>query len=186
MSATASFSHGIAGRYATALFELAKETKSVDAVEKDIAALGATLDDSAELRELIASPVYTREQQGGVMAQVSAKLGLSTEVTNTIALMAAKRRLFTLPQMLSSVKALIAQEKGEVTAEVISASPLTDDQSAKLAATLNKKFGKDININATVDETIIGGLIVKVGSKMIDTSIATKLSNLKNAMKEVG
>ncbi len=186
MSATASFSHGIAGRYATALFELAKETKKLSAVEKDLASLGATIEGSSALQDVIASPVHTREEQGGVMAAVAKKLKLSPNVANTIALMASKRRLFALPAMIASVSALIAEEKGEVTADVTSAKKLTAAQSKKLAETLKKKFGKDITISATVDESIIGGLVVRVGSQMIDTSIATKLSKLQNAMKEVG
>jgi len=139
LSATASFSHGIAGRYATALFELAKESKKLAAVEKDLAALDATLDASDDLRDLIASPVHTRAEQGNVMAQVAKKLKLSPNVTNTIALMAAKRRLFALPAMIASVKALIAAEKGEVTADVTSAKKLSAAQSKKLTETLGKK-----------------------------------------------
>lgn len=186
MSGTASFSHGIAGRYATALFEIAKEAKKLPAVEKDLDTVEAALNESADLRELIANPVYTRAEQGAVMAEVAAKMGLGAELANTIGVMASKRRLFALPAMIASVKSLIADEKGEVTAEVTSAKALTKAQSDKLAASLKKTFGKDIVINAAVDESIIGGLIVKVGSKMIDTSIKSKLSNLQNAMKEVG
>ena len=186
MSATASFSHGIAGRYATALFEIARETKAIDSLSTDIAALDAALDESADLRALIASPVHSREQQGSAMAAIAAKMGLSDLVSNTLGLMASKRRLFVLPARIGSVKALVAQEKGEVTADVTSAEALTDAQAEKLAAQLKKAFGSDIVINSTVDESIIGGLVVKVGSKMIDTSIASKLNNLQNAMKEVG
>ncbi len=186
MSGTASFSHGIAGRYATALFEIAKESKKLAAVEKDIDALDLALNDSADLQDLISNPLYTRTQQGDAIGAVAKKMKLGSELSNTVGLMASKRRLFTLPSMISSLKALIAEEKGEVTAEVTSAKALTSAQSDKLAASLKKTFGKDIVINATVDESIIGGLIVKVGSKMIDTSIKSKLSNLQNTMKEVG
>jgi len=100
--------------------------------------------------------------------------------------MASKRRLFVLPQLVSQLRDLIAQDKGEVTAEVISATAMTKAQSDKLAKTLKANVGKDVKINATVDETLIGGLVVKVGSKMIDTSIRSKLNSLQNAMKEVG
>jgi len=184
--ATDSFSHGIAGRYATALFEIAKEGKSFDAIDGDLTKLAATIEGSDDLQDLITSAVYTREDQGAVMAKVAKKLGLGDIVSNTIALMAEKRRLFTLPQVISSFKALLADERGEVTAEVVSAKALTKAQSDKLAKTLATKFGKDIKINASVDESIIGGLIVKVGSKMIDSSIASKLNRMQNAMKEVG
>ena len=186
MSGTASFSHGIAGRYATALFEIAKEAKKLPAVEKDLDALEAALGESAELRDLITSPIYSRADQSAAMAGVAKKMKLGKELSGTVGIMASKRRLFTLPEMISSVKSLIADEKGQVTAEVTSAKALTKKQSDKLAASLKKSFGKDIVINAAVDEAIIGGLIVKVGSKMIDTSIRSKLSNLQNAMKEVG
>lgn len=186
MSGTASFSHGIAGRYATALFEIAKEAKKLPAVEKDLNSLEAALDGSPEMKDLISNPVYTRAEQGASMAAIAKKMKLGKEVTNTVGLMASKRRLFALPAFIGSVKSLIADEKGEVIAEVTSAKALTKTQSDKLAASLKKTFGKDIVINAAVDESIIGGLIVKVGSKMIDTSIKSKLSNLQNAMKEVG
>lgn len=105
---------------------------------------------------------------------------------NVLALMASKRRLFVLPQMINRLRDQIAEEKGEVTAEVVSAVKLTAAQSKELASTLKAKVGKDVKINATVDESLIGGLVVKVGSKMIDTSIRSKLNSLQNAMKEVG
>ncbi len=186
MSQAATFSHGIAGRYATAVFDIARDAKSIDSLQADITALDEALGESPELRELIASPLHSREDQGAAMMAISKKMGLSELVANTIGLMASKRRLFVLPALVASVKALIAQEKGEVTAEVTSAKALTKTQTEKLAGELKKAFGTDIVIKPTVDESIIGGLIVKVGSKMIDTSIASKLSNLQNAMKEVG
>ena len=113
-------------------------------------------------------------------------MGLSGIVGNTLKLMATKRRLFVLPQLVGSLRALIADEKGEVTADVRAASALSAEQEATLAATLKSSVGKDVKMNITVDESLIGGLIVKVGSKMIDTSIRSKLNNLQNAMKEVG
>ena len=186
MSGNASFSHGIAGRYATALFEIAKEKKAIAAVEKDLDALDGALSDSADLQSLIISPIYSREEQAGAMAALGKKMKLSPTVANTIGLMASKRRLFALPALIASVKALIAAERDEITAEVTSAKALTKAQSDKLAKTLKQRFGKDIKISATVDDSIIGGLIVKVGSKMIDSSIASRLANLQKAMKEVG
>ena len=113
-------------------------------------------------------------------------MGLSATVANTLKLMATKRRLFVLPQLVSSLRNLIADEKGEVTADVRAAKEMNDYQRKTLAETLSKAVGKDVKMNVTVDESLIGGLIVKVGSKMIDTSIASKLSALKNTMKEVG
>lgn len=186
MSEPASISAGIAGRYATAVFELAKEAKALDALEADVAALDEALKVSPELRQVIASPVVTREEQGRAMAALAARMGLSGTVANTLALMAAKRRLFVLPQLLAALTGMIAAEKGEVTADVTAAAELTKAQADKLAAALRKTVGKTVKLNTTVDESLIGGLVVKVGSKMIDTSIRSKLAALQNVMKEVG
>lgn len=186
VSETASISSGIAARYATALFDLAKESKGLKALEGDVDALDAALSSSADLRDLISSPVYSREDQGNAIAAVAAKAGLSALTANTLALMAQKRRLFVLPQLLSDLRARIAAEKGEVTAEVTAATALSAEQSAKLAETLKARVGKDVKVNVAVDESLIGGLVVKLGSTMIDTSIRSKLAALQNAMKEVG
>ena len=186
MSEPAAISSGIAARYATALFDLAKETKALKALEGDVDALDAALKQSADLRGLIASPVLTREDQARAMNAVVAKMGLSTLVASTLALMAQKRRLFVVPHLIADLRARIADEKGEVTAEVTSATALTAEQAKQLAETLKGRFGKTVKLNATVDESLIGGLVVKVGSKMIDTSIRAKLASLQNAMKEVG
>ena len=186
MSEPASISAGIAGRYATAVFELAKEAKGLKALEGDVDALGAALDDSDDLRALIASPVYSREEQAKAVGALAAKMKLSGTLANTLGLMAANRRLFVLPQMLAALRDMIAEEKGEVTADVTAAAALTKAQADKLAASLKKTVGKTVKLNTTVDESLIGGLVVKVGSKMIDTSIRSKLASLQNAMKEVG
>ncbi len=186
MAESALFSSGIAGRYATALFEIARDSKALSAVEGELDAVAAALEASADLRDLVSSPVYSREDQGAAMAAISKKMGLSSTVGNTIALMAAKRRLFVLPQVISAVKAMAAAERGEVTAEVTAAKALNKAQEADLAKSLKATTGKDVSIKLTVDESLIGGLIVKVGSRMIDSSIRSKLSNLHNAMKEVG
>ena len=113
-------------------------------------------------------------------------MGLIPVMRNGLGVMAEKRRLFVLPQLLVKLREMIADHNGEVTAEVVSAKALTKAQSEKLAKTLKASVGKDVNISATVDESLIGGLIVKVGSKMIDTSIRSRLNSLQNAMKEVG
>ena len=186
MSEPASISAGIAGRYATAVFELAKEAKGLSGLEADVAALAQALKDSADLREVIASPVFSRDEQGRAMSALAVRMGLSSTVANTLALMAANRRLFVLPQLLAALGEMIAEEKGEVTAEVTAAAELTKAQAEKLAASLMKTVGKTVKLNTTVDESLIGGLIVKVGSKMIDTSIRSKLASLQNVMKEVG
>lgn len=186
MSEPASISSGIAARYATALFDLALEEGQIAAVAADADTLSDMLAQSSDLRAMIGSPVITRAEQGAAIAALSAKAGLSPLVANTLQLLASKRRLFVLPQVVADLSARIAAHKGEVTAEVTSAAPLSADQAAKLAATLKARVGKDIKLKTAVDATLIGGLIVKLGSTMIDTSIRAKLSALQNVMKEVG
>ena len=186
MSESASISTGIAARYATAVFELARDGNQLNALEQDVDALDAALSESHDFKSLIHSPIYSRDAQGKAIAAIADKMGLSGIVGNTLKLMATKRRLFVLPQLVGSLRALIADEKGEVTADVRAASALSAEQEATLAATLKSSVGKDVKMNITVDESLIGGLIVKVGSKMIDTSIASKLAALQNTMKEVG
>jgi len=186
VSETASISTGIAARYATAVFELTLETKSIAGLESDMAALAAGFAVSGDLSLLIASPVYSRAEQRAAVLAIAKKMDLGPIVSNTLGLMADNRRLFVLPQLIDAINALIAEEKGEVSAEVTSASKLTSAQQKKLTTALKKAVGKDVKINATVDASLIGGLIVKVGSKMIDSSISSRLSNLQNAMKEVG
>ena len=186
VSEPASISSGIAQRYATAVFELAREGKALKALETDTDALEVALDVSADLRGVIHSPLLSRAEQGAAMGAVAGKLGVSTVMANTLALMAQKRRLFVLPQLIAQLRALIAQEKGEVTAEVTSATALTPAQATELAATIKARVGKTVKLKTAVDETLIAGLVVKVGSTMIDTSIRAKLASLQNAMKEVG
>jgi F-type H+-transporting ATPase subunit delta len=186
VSESASISSGIADRYATAVFDLAKEGNELAKLESDLDDLSAAISESADLRDLIHSPVYSRDAQANAVTAVAKKMDLSATMQNVLALMASKRRLFVLPQMVTRLRDLIAEEKGEVTADVASAVKLTAAQSKELASTLKTKIGKDVKINATVDESLIGGLVVKVGSKMIDTSIRSKLNSLQNAMKEVG
>ena len=177
---------GIAGRYATAIFELAREGKKLPALGKDVDALDAALMVSDELRALISSPVYSRDQQGAAIAAIAKKMKLSQNMAGTLGLMAQKRRLFALPQLLDALRAAIAEHKGEVTADVTAAKAMTKAQQDKLAKSLKASIGKDVKINMAVDETLIGGLIIKVGSKMIDTSIRSRLNALQNSMKEVG
>ena len=186
VSEPASISTGIASRYAKAMFDLAYDGKALASLETDVDALDAALRGSADLRDLITSPLYTRDDQAAAIAAVAGKMGLSKDVTSLLGLMAAKRRLFVLPQLITVLRAMIAAEKGEVTAEVASAKALTKTQADKLAKTLSAQAGKDVKIIQTVDESLIGGLVVKIGSKMIDTSIASKLQALQNTMKEVG
>ena len=186
VSETAGISTGIAARYATAVFELAKEGKDIKALETDVAALQAAIADSADFTTLLTSPLYNRDEQGAAVTAISKKMGLSVTVSNVLSLLVAKRRLFVLPHMLAVLQDRLADERGEMTAEVTTAKSLTKAQSDKLAKTLSGQVGKTVTIKQTVDESIIGGLIVKMGSRMIDTSIAAKLNALQNTMKEVG
>ena len=182
----ASISTGIAQRYATAVFELAKESKKLAAVEKDLDALDAALGESADLTAMIASPVYSRSDQAKAVTALATKMGLSTMIAGALGVMAEKRRLFILPQFVSGLRAAIAEDKGEVTAEVTAAKAMTKAQQDKLAKALKASVGKDVKIKLAVDESLIGGLVVKVGSKMIDSSIRSRLNALQNSMKEVG
>lgn len=186
VSEPASISLGIAGRYAQALFELAKDAKALPALEADTEALAAALAVSPDLSAMIASPVTGRDEQAAAMAAIGAKMGLSGLMANTLALMASKRRLFVVPQLVTDLRKRIADEKGEVTADVTSAAKLSAAQTKKLADTLKASVGKTVKLNTTVDESLIGGLIVKLGSTMIDTSVRAQLASLQNAMKEVG
>lgn len=186
VSETASMSAGIAARYAAALFDLAKEEGSLAALEADVEALDEALSGSVDFQTLIGSPVIPRWDQERSVTAIAAKMGLSGLLGNTLALMAQRRRLFMLPHLLTDLRKRIAAERGEVTAEVVSATPLTKEQANKLAETLKARVGKAVKLKTTVDESLIGGLVVKLGSMMIDTSIRAKLAGLKNAMKEVG
>ncbi|OCX66207.1 ATP synthase F1 subunit delta [Thioclava sp. SK-1] len=186
VSEPASISAGIAGRYATAIFELSKEAGQIDAFESDVSNLKAALADSADLRDLIANATYTRAQQATGIASVGQAMGLSQSMAGGLGLMATKRRLFALPHLLTALADAIALEKGEVTADVIAATTLTDEQKGRLADALQSKTGKTVKLNVAVDESLIGGMIVKLGSRMIDTSVSSKLASLTNTMKEVG
>jgi len=186
VSSSASLTSGVAGRYATALFEIARDGHSLDKVEADLSALSAALGESADLRGMISSPVYSREDQAAAVKEISRRMEFGPEVANTLGLMATNRRLFVLPGLIAQMKALIADHRGEITAEVRSAQPLSEDQTRALSEKLKASIGKDVALDVTVDESLIGGLVVKVGSRMIDTSIRAKLAALQNVMKEVG
>ena len=186
MSEQASTSKGIATRYATAAFGLADEQDDIQKLEQNVGILKESLNKSVDLASLMSSPIYSRDQQRTAITAIAKKLNLSTVMINTLSLMATKRRLFVVPTFLVVLSDLIAASKNEVTAEVVSATSLSKEQLDKLAKTLKANFNKDIKISATVDPALIGGMIVKVGSRMIDTTIKSKLNSLQNVMKEVG
>ena len=181
----ASISTSIAGRYAQAVFDLSRDEGGLPALEADIALLEGALGESEDLRRLIASPIYTREEQAGALAAIGQRLGLSATLLNTLALMAQKRRLFVVPQLLVALRSRLSAERGEVAAEVVSAQPLTPDQQSSLTQTLSASAGKAVRLQTRVDPSLIGGLVVRLGSQMIDTSVAAQLGRLQNMMKEV-
>ena len=179
-------SSGVAKRYAKAIFGLAKEDKKIESLSMDLTSIGDALQISEELNQLISSPVYNRLDQENALLAISDKMGLSDLMKSSLGLLAMKRRLNILPTLIEEVKAYIAEDKGEVTVNVTSASTLSATQTKDLTKSLEETIGKEIKIEAIIDESLIGGLIVKVGSKMIDSSIRSKLANLQNIMKEVG
>lgn len=177
---------GVSGRYATALFELALEAKELDKVGADLDGFKSLLDKSADLTRLVRSPVFAAEDQNRAIRAVIDAAGMKGLAANFIGLVASNRRLFAVADMIRDYRKLLAAHRGEVTAEVSSAKKLTAAQVTSLKAALKKQMGRDVQLDATVDPNLLGGLVVKVGSRMIDTSVRTKLNNLKIAMKEVG
>jgi F-type H+-transporting ATPase subunit delta len=174
---------GLASRYATALFELAGEQKAVDAVSADLASFKRAMDANADLARLVKSPVFSREDQAKALTPVLEKMGVNKLTTQFLLLLAAKRRLFALEGMIAGYERLVARSRGETEAEVISARALGDAELAELKATLKAKLGQEPRLNAKVDPSLLGGLVVKVGSRMIDTSLRTKLSGIRAVMK---
>jgi F-type H+-transporting ATPase subunit delta len=176
----------IAGRYATALFQLAEADNQLDAVAADLAQLRATIEDSDDLKRLIGSPVVTRHDQGRVMTAIIEKAGLSDLVRRFVGLVAQNRRLFVLQSMINAFLAALAAQRGETSAQVISAQALSEKQKQDLEAVLKETIGNQVTIDAQVDPTLLGGMVVKVGSCMVDSSLKTKLQQLKLAMMGVG
>ncbi len=174
----------MAGRYATALFELAEAQNALDAVAADLAAIAAMLGASGDLTRLVKSPIFSADEQGRAFAAVLDKAGTSTLVKNFVGLVIRNRRLFALADMIAGYRAILARKRGEMTADVTSAHPLNDAQVEALKASLKTATGKDVQIDTSVDASLLGGLIVKVGSRMIDSSLKTKLNSLQIAMKE--
>ena len=177
---------GVSGRYATALFELARDEKTVDEVKADLDRFEAMLNESADLKRLVRSPVFSSEEQTKAVTAVLERAGIGGIAANFIKLAAHNRRLFAVGDMISAFTALVAKARGQASAEVTAAQPLSDDNLNVLKDSLKSATGKDISLNVKVDPSLIGGLIVKIGSRMIDASLKTKLQSIKIAMKEVG
>jgi len=175
---------GVAGRYATALFELAEAQGALDAVAGDLASIMTMLNESSDLTRLVRSPIFSAEEQSRAFGAVLDKAGASGLVKNFVGLVIKNRRLFVLPGMIGAYTTLLAQKRGEMTVDVLSAHPLQAAQIDSLKAALKAATGRDVRIVTKVDAALLGGLVVTVGSRMIDSSLRTKLNSLKIAMKE--
>ncbi len=177
---------GVSGRYATALFELARDERSIDSVKADLDKFEAMLADSADLKRLVRSPVFSSEVQAKALSAVLDKAGISGISANFLKVLTANRRLFAVDQVIRAFRALVAKFKGEAVAEVTVAEKLSDKNLDALKTALKSVTGKDVSLNVNVDPSIIGGLVVKLGSRMVDSSLRTKLNSIKHAMKEAG
>lgn len=177
---------GVSGRYATALFDLARDEKSVDAVKDDLARFSAMLADSPDLMRLVKSPVFSADTQSKALAAVLDKAGISGTTAKFLKVLTANRRLFAVTDVIRAYGALVAKFKGEATADVTVAEALNDKNLDALKTALKSVTGKDVALNVKIDPSIIGGLVVKLGSRMVDSSLRTKLNSIKHAMKEAG
>jgi F-type H+-transporting ATPase subunit delta len=177
---------GIAQRYAGSLYELAVQSGAVEQVEADLGRFEALLSESNDLDRMIKSPVFSAEEQFKAVAAIADKAGITGLVGNFLRVVAQNRRLFAVPAMIRAFRAIAADARGEVAAEVTTAHPLSSAQQEELKAALKSVTSKDVAISATVDPSLLGGLVVKIGSRQIDTSLRTKLNSLKLALKEVG
>lgn len=176
----------VARRYAQALYGLAEEQGALDKVADDLRTVQAMLEDSADLRRFVSSPMLGRQAQITGIAAIADKAALSDLVKNFLGLVARNRRLSSLSGMIIAFLDYLAKQRGEITAEVISAKKLTEKQTSALVSALKKSMGHDVSIDAKVDPAVLGGLVVKVGSRMVDSSLRTKLQRLQLAMKGVG
>jgi F-type H+-transporting ATPase subunit delta len=177
---------GVAERYAKALFDLAVEENSVADIETGLRSFQSLIDESADLTRLVRSPVFSAGDQERAVSAILDKAGIGGVVANFIKVTAANRRLFIVPDAIRAFLELAARQRGETAGEVTSAEPLSESQLAALKAALKDSLGKDVALATHVDPALIGGMIVKVGSRMIDGSLRTKLNSLKLVMKEVG
>ena len=174
---------GLAARYATAIFELASEEKSTDALERDFATLKSLIAGSPDLARLVKAPVFTRDEQAKGLDAVLRAMEASPLAVRIVLLLAAKRRLFALTDIIDAFQAMVSKERGEVDAQVTSARALSDPETEELKRILKSKLGRDARLQAKVDPSLLGGLVVKVGSRMIDSSLRTKLDGIRAAMR---
>lgn len=178
-----SLASGLAGRYATALYDLADEAKQIDAVAADLARLKAMIDESADLRRMMASPLISRDQQAAAIEALAQSAGVGDLTRKFVVVVARNRRLFALRAMIDVFGQILALRRGEIRAEVVAAKPLTPQQVEAVAAALRSAAGRKVTADVKVDPKLIGGLKVRVGSRLIDASLATKLQRLQLAMK---
>lgn len=176
---------GMAGRYASALYDLALEQRALDSVKADLDRFDAMIEGSEDLNRLVRSPVFTAEEQKNALAAILEKAGIGGITANFLRLVAQKRRLFAVREMVRAFRAFVARHKGEARAEVTVAEPLSENHLNALKAALKSTTKKEVALDIRVDPTILGGLIVKLGSRMVDASLKTKLNSIKLAMKEV-
>ena len=176
----------VAERYAGALFELAKGNNEIEKAEAQLGRFLDALHNSPDLRRFVRSPVFSSGDLLQGLTSILKAAGIEGLVRDFLPVLARNRRLFAVEAIIQSFKKLAAKERGEIEAEVISAHPLTDAQAQDLTETLRQQLGKSPKLTLTVDQTLLGGLILKIGSQMIDTSLRTKLKNLEKAMKEAG
>lgn len=177
---------GVAERYARSLFELARESNAIEATEASLTGFEALLLESADLARLVRSPVFSAEDQERALSAVLARAGVSGLAANFLHVVAKNRRLFAVPDMIRAFRRIAAEARGEVSAEVTTAHALSPEQEQELKITLAGIIGKDVAVQITVDPTLLGGMIVKLGSRQIDTSLRTKLDSMKLKLKEVG
>ncbi len=186
MSAEATGVAGLAQRYATALFELARDSGALDRVDADLARLAGMIGESTELRRLIRSPVISRAAQGRAVEAVMEKAELDPLVRRFVGVVSRNRRLFALEAIISAFHADLARYRGEVTAVVSTAQPLSDAQKTALDGALRRVVGSKVSIETKLEPDLLGGLVVKVGSRMFDSSLRSKLQRLQLAMKGAG
>tara|TARA_Y100001936_G_scaffold248555_1_gene296714 strand:+ start:219 stop:779 length:561 start_codon:yes stop_codon:yes gene_type:complete len=176
----------LAGRYASALFELAQSSKKIDAVTSDLELLNTLIIRCKDLQKFLDSPIITRNDQGKALSVIVKKAKFNDLTGNFISVVAENRRLYVLPAIIAAFTDILSKYRGEVTAEVVSATELSKKQLNTLGSSLKKAIGSKVTINATVDHELLGGLIVKVGSRMVDSSLRTKLQQLRLAMIGIG
>ena len=184
LTESVSVTSGIASRYAAALFELALDEGDIESLPNDISGVRSLLNADGGFRQLITSPVYTRSEMASAITAISKRIGLGQFMHNCVALMALKRRLFALPAMVDHLESLLDAHRRTMTAEIVAARELTAEELANLQDVLRDVSGKNVRFEVRVDTSLIGGIAARLGSRLVDSTVKTKLKNLKNALKE--